>query len=437
VPTGSGDWSTYLSDNARSGFNAAETIINPNTVRSLKPHWMYHAQDAISVQPVEYHGRIYWGSWDGMEQAMDLHGHMIWSINLGRSSGCIRTVGVASTATVASVSMNGTKTGVVFVGGGNGHFYALNASTGTIIWQTSLASSQADFIWGSPLLYKGSVYIGVASFSDCPIVQGRLIQMNAHTGAIQHIFKVVPDGCVGGAVWSTPSIDVSTGDLYFATGNGDTCPVPEPYASAIIELHASDLAYVGSWSIPPSEMVDDSDFGSAPTLFTATIAGVLRPLVGIAHKNGRYYAFIRGALGQGPVWKKRVAGGGGCPECGKGSISPSAWDGTRLYVAGGHTAVNHTRCLGSVRALNPATGAFLWEHCLTSGVVLAAVTVVPGVVVVDGGSSLLALDAASGRTLFSYKDHTMGSVFYGAASISKGRLYVGNFDGNFYAFGPA
>jgi outer membrane protein assembly factor BamB len=89
-----------------------------------------------------------------------------------------------------------------------------------------------------------------------------------------------------------------------------------------------------------------------------------------------------------------------------------------------------------VRALNPATGAFLWEHCLTSGVVLAAVTVVPGVVVVDAGSLLVALDATSGRTLFSYKDHTKASVFYGAASISKGKLYVGNFDGNFYAFGP-
>jgi len=159
-------------------------------------------------------------------------------------------------------------------------------------------------------------------------------------------------------------------------------------------------------------------------------------LVGIAHKNGRYYAFIRGALGRGPVWTDKIAKGGGCPECGNGSISPSAWDGTRLYVAGGRTVIGGANCRGSIRAVDPATGAYIWEHCLMSGTVLAAVTVVPGVVVVDDGSDLVALADTSGQMLFSYKDHTKGSVFYGAASISNGVLYVGNFDGNFYAFGP-
>jgi outer membrane protein assembly factor BamB len=104
-------------------------------------------------------------------------------------------------------------------------------------------------------------------------------------------------------------------------------------------------------------------------------------------------------------------------------------------VAGGRTAINGVKCRGSVRALDPATGAYLWEQCLTDGTVLAAVIVVPGVVVVEDGSAMVVLAAASGQTLFSYKDHTKSSVFYGAASISNGMLYVGNFDGNFYAFG--
>ncbi len=435
ISSASADWSTYLSDNAHSGFNQAEAGINATTAPTLKQHWMYHAHGGISVQPVEADGMIYWGSWDGMEHAMDLKGHQVWAANLGSTQGCIRTVGVASTATVATVAIGGTKTPIVFVGGGNGHFYALNASNGRVIWQTPLASSWADFIWNSPVLYKGSVYIGVASFADCPTVQGRLVQMSAKTGAIQHIFNAVPAGCQGGAVWDSPSIDESTGELYLATGNPDVCSTAEPYADAVIELHASNLAFVGSWQVPPSQTVDDSDFGSAPTLFTATIASVSRALVGVAHKNGRYYAFARGAISRGPVWTRKIARGGGCPECGKGSISPSAWDGTRLYVAGGRTAINGTKCRGSVRALDPATGAFLWEHCLTDGTVLAAVTVVPGVVVVEDGSAMVVLNATSGQTLFSYKDPTKGSVFYGAASISNGMLYVGNFDGNFYAFG--
>jgi outer membrane protein assembly factor BamB len=435
MPTGSGDWSTYLSDNAHSGFNQAETRINVLTTPMLKQHWMYHARGVISTQPVEANGMIYWGSWDGLEHAMDLNGHEVWAANLGGKQGCIRTVGVASTATVASVTIGGRKTPVVFVGGGDSYFYALNASNGKVIWQTLLGFAPADFIWSSPIVYKGDVYIGVSSFADCPTVQGKLVQMNAKTGSIQHIFNTVPAGCQGGAVWDTPAIDESTGELYLATGNPDICSTAEPYADAVIELHTSNLAFVGSWQVPPSQTVDDSDFGSAPTLFTATIGGVSRALVGIAHKNGRYYAFARGAISRGPVWTRKIARGGGCPECGKGSISPSAWDGTRLYVAGGRTAINGVNCRGSVRALDPATGAYLWEHCLTDGTVLAAVTVVPGVVVVEDGSAMVVLAAASGQTLFSYKDHTQSSVFYGAASISNGMLYVGNFDGNFYAFG--
>src|ERR1700724_1160765 len=79
--------------------------------------------------------------------------------------------------------------------------------------------------------------------------------------------------------------------------------------------------------------VQNSDFGSTPTLFTATINGNLTSLLGVANKNGIYYALKRDALGSGPVWEDTIANGGQCPECGDGSISPSAWDGTTLYAA--------------------------------------------------------------------------------------------------------
>ena len=430
------DWPTYLFNVEHSGFDTAETIINATTAPRLKQHWMYHANGGISVQPVEANGMIYWGSWDGVEHATDVQGHEVWATNLGKTIGCIRTVGVASTATVASVTIRGTKKLVVFVGGGNAHFYALNAANGKIIWQTSLASSPAAFIWSSSVFYRGSIYIGLASLANCPSIQGQLFQINAATGAVQHVFKVVPDGCKGGGVWSSPAIDTSSGEMYIATGSPDSCTTNERYAIAMIELDASNLGLVGSWQIPRSQWVDDSDFGSAPTFFTAQIGGASHPLVGAADKNGRYYALLRGALSRGPVWTKRIARGGGCPECGDGSISPGAWDGSRLYLAGGRTTINGVKCRGSVRALNPATGAFLWQDCLTDGTVLAAVTVVPGVVVAEDGSTMVLLNATSGQTLFSYTDPTKDAVFYGAASPSNGVLYVGNFDGNFYAFGP-
>jgi polyvinyl alcohol dehydrogenase (cytochrome) len=344
-------------------------------------------------------------------------------------------IGVASTATAAVIKRDGVSTPALFVGGGDGKFYALDALKGTILWATPLGSPPSHFLWSSPVVYKGSLYIGMASLADCPTVQGQLIQMDQVTGHIQHVFNVVPDDCQGGGIWTSPTIDEQTGKVYVSTGNPDPCWTSEPYASSLLELRASDLTLVDSWQVPPSEWVVDSDFGSSPTLFTALVGGVSRPLVGVAHKNGTYYAFLRDDIGSGPVWRAAIAQGGSCPDCGDGSISTAAWDGTHLYVAGGRTTINGASCYGSVRALNPSTGAALWQQCVTAGPVIAAITAVPGVVVAAAGPVLLLLDSTSGQRVFTYRDPQKGGVFYGPASVSRGALYLGSTNGTLYAFG--
>jgi outer membrane protein assembly factor BamB len=158
-------------------------------------------------------------------------------------------------------------------------------------------------------------------------------------------------------------------------------------------------------------------------------------MVGAVNKNGIFYALQQGALRKGPLWSATIATGGPDPDHGMGSISSAAWDGSRLYVAGGNTSIGGMQCPGSVRALNVATGAFLWQHCVTSREVLGAVTAIPGVVVVGAGTLLIAFDATTGKSIFVYQDTHRGSSFEAACSISRGVLYIGNFDGIFYAFG--
>ena len=436
VRAASGDWSTYLYDNGRSGYNAAEKIINPTSASKLKVYWTARSGGAVFSQPVISNGTVYWGSLDGYEHATNLKGTEIWKQFLGhKSSQCSsKPVGVVSTATVASVSINGHMTSVVFVGGGDAKLYALNASTGAVIWQTHLAASSSNaFIWDSPAVYNGSVYIGIASIDDCPVIQGQVFKLNAASGNIQSTFNIVPPGCLGGGLWGSITIDSAAGTLYFATGNPNRCSKTEPYAIALVELQASDLTYLDSWQTPISERVKDSDFGSTPTLFQATIHGRLVNMVGIANKNGKYYAFDRTAIHNGPVWKVSIAKGGACPECGDGSISPSAWDGSTLYVAGGNTSINGTSCKGSLRALDPATGAFLWEHCMKDGPVLPAVTVVPGVAMVVEGPYLVLVTAASGKPIFRSSDSNSTAHFYGAVGVSNGVAYIGS-QNSLYAF---
>lgn len=430
-----GDWPTYLMGNGRGGFNSAETLLTEATAPQLRLHWSAHASNRISSQPTVAFGMIFWGSWDGLEHATSTSGQQMWATNLGRTHACGAVIGVASTATVATVTIKGVVRPVVFVGGGNASFYALDALTGAIIWKTTLGSPPSAFLWSSPVLFHDSIYIGLSSLGDCPTVQGKLFQLNETTGTVQHVFAVVPDDCIGGGVWGSPSIDEQTGELYIAIGSPDTCWTSEPYVSSLMKFHASDLSLISYWQVPKAQWVIDSDFGSAPTLFTARIKGTLHAMVGIAHKNGIYYAFDRNNISAGPLWQASVAQGGSCPSCGQGSISPSAWDGSRLYVAGGNTIIHGVKCAGGLRALNPTNGTFIWEHCLTSGPVLGAVTAVPGLVVVGEGTALVVISAQTGKTLFVYKDGGNQSTFAGPASISHGMLYVGNFDGNLYAFG--
>ena len=145
-----------------------------------------------------------------------------------------------------------------------------------------------------------------------PSLQGQIIQLNRVTGALQHTYDIVPNGCTGGGLWGSITVDAAAGTLYFATGTPGNCPAT-PGGPSLIELHASDLSLVGTWTVPVAQQQDDPDFGSTPTLFTGVIGGQSTPLVGVINKNGIFYAFKRDALSSGPVWSTQIANGGSNP----------------------------------------------------------------------------------------------------------------------------
>jgi outer membrane protein assembly factor BamB len=67
--------------------------------------------------------------------------------------------------------------------------------------------------------------------------------------------------------------------------------------------------------------------------------------------------------------------------------------------------------------------------------VLGAVTLIDGVVMVAQGTELDLFNAANGNSLFTYTDTRPGSIFWSAAAVAEGRVFVGNMDGYLYAFG--
>lgn len=422
-------WMTYMANNERSGFNASETIITPTSAPHLKLKWTHTVEGSfasIASQPVEANGLLYWGAWNGFEYATNPNNQVVWSSNLGTTTAinCAPPhLGVTSTATIATVQINGAATSVDFVGGGDGNLYALDAYSGSVIWKTRLGTPPASYLWSSPAIYHGSIYMGISSDCDIPLVQGGLAQLDPVTGKIEHIFNTVPHGCVGASVWTSPTIDEAAGTLYISTGNGGDCSQPEQYGTGLVELRASDLSLLHSWQILGHDLITDGDFTTTPTLFS-TSTGI--PMVGIENKNGKYYAFKRDDLSQ-PIWKAKVG-------TRRGDQPSSAWDGHRLYVGGETAVTGGYSCHGRVAALNPDTGAFIWQHCLGDGSVVGAIITVPGLVAYAAKDHLNVLDAASGQLLFTYKAD--GSYFWSWPSISNGVLYIGSTDGKLYAFAP-
>jgi outer membrane protein assembly factor BamB len=430
VPT-AGDWTTYVGNQQRTGFNNVEATIRTSNVRHLVLKWSQHAARGVSDQPIEVSGDVFWGSWDGYFHAFTTSGHHIWDTQIGttRDSSCNPAeTGVAGTAAFGTI--NSTPT--IFVSGGNASFYALDANTGQIIWSTRLGSSPSHFLWDSPLLANGSVYIGASSYGDCPLVEGRVMKLDASTGQLQNTFNVVPSGCLGAGVWSSPALDPTSSTLFVTTGNADSCKQKTPYGSALVQLNASDLSVVNSWQVPKGQQTGDGDFGATPTVFDANG----KHYIGVANKNGIFYLFDRDNIGAGPIFETHIAvDNGDCPQCGDGSIVPGAWNGSLLYVAGAKTTIGKTSCKGSVQAIDPSKLAVVWKHCMQSGVVLGPLTVANGVVIATQGQDLNYINAATGTGISYFHDGRAGALFYGGASVSHGRVFVGNMDGYLYAFG--
>ena len=417
----------YLHDSAHSSRDA-ESPISTGNVGGLNQKWTASTGATIAASAVVANGLVYVGSWDGNEYAFDANsGNQIWKTYLGMTNdpNCSpNPLGITSSPTVTN--------GMLYVGGGDNNWYALNARTGAIEWNISVGDNSPSgglYNYASPLIANGYAYIGLSSDCDNPAIQGQLLQVDLGSHSIVNRFAVVSNGNTGGSIWSSPAYDPETNTVFITTGNPD-----QDYGESFVALDGSSLSVKGSWQIPASQEASaDNDIGASPLLFTDANG---RHLVGAPSKNGIFYAFDRNNLGNGPVWTVQLANGGDSPESGDGSIASGAFDGSTVYVGGGNIAINGTSYAGSLQAINPSNGQVMWAQGL-AGTVVSAAAVANGVVLVgtennQNGGQLVALNAQNGSVLFSM--NTAGH--YAPPIIAAGHVYIGALDGTFYALAP-
>jgi outer membrane protein assembly factor BamB len=330
--------------------------------------------------------------------------------------------GITATATVDFDDELGET--VVYVAGGDGYVYALEASELNTIWSAP-ANVQAPGVndyynWASPLVANGLVYQGVSSQCDAPLVRGGLIAFDQHTGQQVATYSTVPEGSVGGSIWSSAAATADGSTVFVTTGNSDPNEFPPLGDSfSIVALDAHTLVKKDIWTMHLKRF-RDLDFGGSPTLFTAVINGKRRAMVGAVNKTGFYRAWRIGKLSKGPLWKYRV----GVDH----DIAAAAWDGRHLFIASTQTKINAMPYNGSIRGFDPSTGARIWETGLP-GIVYGSPTLdgagVLGVATYDlsgAPNAAYLVDATDGSILATLS--TNNSVSFAQVVFADGFVFV-------------
>ncbi len=479
------DWLSAGNGLTDNHFQPFEFALGRTTVPYLGLKWTFTADGDVEGTPTVSGGSVYFADRGGSVWRVDAAtGKTIWKASLPSITG--------SSASFARVSP-AIGDGVIIVGDNtSGTVIALSQATGKKVWSTVLATDVGAIITSSPVVAGGRVYLGVASEQETladfipgfvVTLRGSIASLDEKTGKIVWQSYMVPPSYTGGAVWSSNlAIDAGRNALYAVTGNNysvpssvaacqtaagtdpvalDKCLPSTDHLDSIVSLNLATGAviwgdrfthadtYTVSCRKPPpvppqtpcpSPSGPDTDFGSAPNLFTIKVNGVSTDVVGAGQKTGTFWTVNRdtGAI----IWGTQVGPGG---EFG-GIEWGTATDGNRIYVALGNTEYVETTLItgqktngGFWSALDPTTGKILWETPTTSlapkpaqagslvppaGALAAAngsVSVANGVMYgEDTAGNLDAFDAATGKVLF---DYPSGGAGIAAPAISNGTLY--------------
>jgi outer membrane protein assembly factor BamB len=446
------DWNAYLFGSLHSSTTTSNAITTGNAANLSEAwHWSPAPPTITGQPPGQIFGtptvvgnRAFIGSNTGVFSALDLAtGNEIWHQFLGYVPKLTcQAKGIAATATVITDASTGKLT--VYEAGGDGYLYALDAETGAIIWRSviALASSTSNdwYDWSSPTVANGRVYIGLTSQCDNPLTRGGVREFDQATGDTLATYWAVPAGVVGGGVWSSVA---ATSDAVYAT-TGTPPPQGQPPGTdsvSIVRLDPTTLQRLDKWSVTLNPPGADQDFGASPVVFTTTIGGQATELVGAMNKNGVFYAWRSHDLAAGPVWQYKVDS----PVT--PSIPAAVWDGSRLFVSGNQTTIDGVTYSGSIRELDPSTGALIWETGLQGAVlgtpslngsgVLAVATYdsLKGVPIKGAANATYLINAATGAILARYS--TNNDVEFAQPIFVNRYLLLGTVNKGLFAYTPS
>ena len=432
-----GDWPEFRHD--VFGTSDPQETFTDDQARSLTVKWKANVPGTIA-NPVVVGGRVFVVPGDGSLKALDAAtGQVLWSKTMVAYGPFHCFPDSTSQSVKGPVGAPEVVGDTVYMAGGDGVVYALDAASGAVEWQTPVAdvAGAGEFLWGSITVAEGRVFTGISSLHDCLLVPGRVVALDQATGDLFGNWWADPGHGSGGGVWTTPAYDARTHELFLTTGTiaeGKTSE-QQPLADAFVAVDPFTLGTLDHYSPVTADYVTDWDFGASPVLYDTPDG---RHWIAATNKNGVVYALDRDDLAAGPQWSFQISDQGASPDEGESAIASPAYAHGLVFVGGARTVDGYA---GAIAALDAETGQPRWLlHPPNGGFVLGAPAVAGDTVIFSAtmklgqsGSTLYVADQQTGEILFSME--TPGPQF-SQPTFSNGVLYFGDLMTGIWALAP-
>ena len=504
------DWPMSNHDPSNSRNQPVETTISPANVSRLAPVYTVSTNGDNWATPVVIGGSVYVPDSGGKLWKFDRQtGVVIWSRSVSEYNGvansAVRTSVVVSEGLVIFGDRSANMIAVDAETGERRWITRVDEHPAAQVTGSPIVVGDRLYVGVSST--EGSKF--VKDRNTTSNFRGSLVALESKSGQLAWKMWTMPDNggridsWSGGAIISVPGANVQKGLVYFGTDHqysqpesvtaclrsapDDWNPDCYPADARFNALTAVDMAtgkprwtFFGAgarvWEMacgelpratypfpldgighasavricpPPSDFLNWAFAAGSPQIYSATIGGRKRDVVGMAQKSGVYWAFDAetGEI----LWHTLVG-----PWSEPGGLTwGAAYDGQRLYVA--LTNLEHVphRLIsgqvvtgGSWAALDPPTGKILWQTGdPQNAAAYAAPVVANGVIYVGSmapsGDQMYALDAATGEILWHFAaggsvgTHPAvadGRVYWGSGfglfgGVSNNKLYVFGLDG--------
>ena len=314
--------------------NAAQTSITPSNVGSLKLKWVFAFPDATIVRskPAVIGNWLIVGSQFGDLYAINrITGKAGWHFSANaaiRGAIVIHKKGKQATAFFADFGTT---------------VYAINLSTGKLLWSKRAGFESLSSTTGSVAVSDGRVFVPISSLEVAAAVDGKynccsssggLVALDQNTGNIIWTHRVITEpaketgknkngkslfGPSGAPVWCSPTIDEKRGLVYIGTGENYSYPTTVS-SDAIQALDVKTGRLIWNFQATngdaynsacpyftncPEKSGPDLDFGMAPILVAGKDG---KDILVAGQKSGVVYALSpdNGKL----IWQTRIGKGG-------------------------------------------------------------------------------------------------------------------------------